>query len=239
MDKSPDILIPDLVCPEIDEEDEMDTVCATTDAPIPVVRPPPGFWQFSWPREEWRPGGDPSLFDFAKELPGWFPWGYGGQPVDPPTLPVSPILQSSLDDSVIANVGSSREESNTPAEAVIATQTVGDALPVRTDSNALADSPSPDVERTFSVSPLGHVADIPKYVTSHVRHRSPGMVPHWQLAREGPFLVESSSSSLRSFGAGCAFRNTTYGASDYASPSGQFGMYALSLQDAGAGPRFQ
>ena len=150
MDKSPDFLLHDPVCPEIDEEDEMDTLCATTDAPIPVVRPPPGFWQFSWPREEWGPGGDPSLFDFAKELPDWFPWGYGGQPVDPPSLPVSPILQSSLDNSFIVNVGSSREESNTPSEAVIATQTVGDALPVGTDSNALVDSPSPDVVRTFS-----------------------------------------------------------------------------------------
>ena len=136
MDKSPDILLHDPVCPEIDEEDEMDIVCATTDAPIPVVRHPPGFRQFSWPREEWGPGGDPSLFDFAKELPGWFSWGYGGQPVDPPSLPVSPILQSSLDDSVIANVGSSREESNTPSEAVIATQTVRNALPVGMDSVA-------------------------------------------------------------------------------------------------------
>ena len=132
LNKSPDILLHDPVCPEIDDEDDMVTVCATPNAPIPVVRPAPGFRQFSWPRDEWGLGGDPSLFDFAKELPGWFPWGYGGQPVDLPSLPVSPILQGSLDDSVITNVGSSREESNTQSEAVVATQTVGDALLVET-----------------------------------------------------------------------------------------------------------
>ena len=49
-------------------------------------------------------------------------------------------------------------------------------------------------------------------------------VPRWQLAREGPFLAERSPDSIRSFGAGCAFRNTTYRASDYASPSWEFGL---------------
>ena len=170
--------------------------------PIPVVRPPPGFLQFSWPREEWGLDGDPSLFNFSKELPGWFPWGYGGQSVDPPLLPVSPILPSSLDDSVVTNLGSSREESNTPSEAVIATQTVGHALPVGMGSDALADSPSPDVVKPFSGSPVGPVADLPKYLTGRVSRRSLGLVPRWRLAREGPFIAERLSSSLRSFGAG-------------------------------------
>ena len=59
---------------------------------------------------------------------------------------------------------------------------------------------------------------------SRCEPRSPSLVPRWRLAREGPFLAERSSSSLRSFGAGCAFRNTTYRASHYASPSGEFGI---------------
>ena len=175
-------------------------------------------------QEEWGPDGDPSLFNFSKELSGWFPWGYGGQSVDPPSLPISPILQNSLDDSDVANVGSSREESNTPSEAVIATQTVVNALPVGIDSDALAESPSPDVVRPFSGSPVGAVADLPKYLTGHVGRRSPGLVPRWRLAREGPFLSERSSSSLCCLGARCAFRNTTYRPSDYASPSGEFGI---------------
>ena len=35
-------------------------------------------------------------------------------------------------------------------------------------------------------------------------------MPRWRLAREGPFLVERSLESIRSWGAGCAFRHTTY-----------------------------
>ena len=46
-----------------------------------------------------------------------------------------------------------------------------------------------------------------------------GKVPRWWLAREGPFLAERSTATLRSVGAGCAFR-----VSDYASPTGEFGI---------------
>ena len=116
--------------------------------------------------------------------------------------------------------------SHNPSEAVIATQTVVDALPVGMDSgpDVLTNSPSPDVHRPFSGSSVGAVADLPNYVTRHVGHRSPGLVPFWWLVREGPFLVERSSSSLRCSGAGRSFRNTTYRPSDYALPSGEFGI---------------
>ena len=66
--------------------------------------------------------------------------------------------------------------------------------------------------------PLAPIATWPQGVTRHGDRCSPGRVPRWRLAREGPFLAE------RSFGAGYAFRNTTYRASDYASPSGEFGV---------------
>ena len=49
-------------------------------------------------------------------------------------------------------------------------------------------------------------------------------IPRWWLAWEGPFLAEQSSSVIRSFGAECAFRQTTYRASDYALPLGVFGV---------------
>ena len=77
LDSLPDIVLRDLLCLDLVDEDNMDTVCATTDTTAPIVPPPPGFRQFSWPREEWSVDGEPSLFDFAKELPGWFPWRYG------------------------------------------------------------------------------------------------------------------------------------------------------------------
>ena len=49
-------------------------------------------------------------------------------------------------------------------------------------------------------------------------------VPRWWLAREGPFLEERSAESIRSLGPGCAFRNTTYCVSDYAEPTGEYGL---------------
>ena len=49
-------------------------------------------------------------------------------------------------------------------------------------------------------------------------------VPRWRLAREGPFLEERSTESIRSLGPGCAFRNTTYRVSDYAEPAGDYGL---------------
>ena len=72
-DNSPNIVLHDPPCPEIAEGDEMDTGGVTEDITATVVPPPPGFRQFSWPREEWSVGSEQSLFDFTKGLPGWFP----------------------------------------------------------------------------------------------------------------------------------------------------------------------
>ena len=168
-------------------------------------------------------GGDPSLFNFAKELPGWFPWSFGGLPVDLPSLPVSPIIPDSLDDSVTANMGSSREESNTLLEVVVVAPSVGDVILDVTDAAALVDSPLPTEGGQLADLPLDPIATGPQGVTRRGGRRCPGRVPRWRLAREGPFLAEQSSTALRSFGAACAFRNTTYCTSG-ASPSGEFGV---------------
>ena len=202
-DNSPNIVLQDPPCPEIAEGDDMDPDGATEDITTTVVPPPPGFRQFSWPREEWSVGSEQSLLDFAKGLPGWFPWRYGEQPVDPPSLPLSPILQESLDDSVIANVGSSRDESSAPSETVVITQPVGDALRVETNYVAISESMSPDVAGVCSGLPLGLVVDSPQGITNRKSRRSLSGVPRWRPAWEGHFIAERSSSSLRSFGAVC------------------------------------
>ena len=118
---SPESSAQELLRSAVAEEDEMDT----TDTPAPIIPPPPGFRQFSWPYEDWKVGDDPSHFTFTKELPGWLPWNSGGLPVDMPSLPLSPIL----DDSVTANMGSSREESITPSEVFVSVPPVGDVFP--------------------------------------------------------------------------------------------------------------
>ena len=48
--------------------------------------------------------------------------------------------------------------------------------------------------------------------------------PRWRLAQEGPFLAEWLPEYIRSLGAGCAFRNTTYRDANHASPSGDYGL---------------
>ena len=143
---SPDIIVHDPLIPDVVEEDDMDMGGLTTDMSAPIIPPPPGFRQFSWPREDWIVDGDPSLFTFTKELPGWFPWSSGKLPVDLPSLPLSPIGPDSLDDSVTAIMGSSREESNTPLEDVVVVPPVGDVLPGVTEAEILADSPLPTTE---------------------------------------------------------------------------------------------
>ena len=146
--------------------------------------------------------------------------------MDPPSLLISPVLRDNLDDSVAANVGSSREDSNTTSEDVVAALTAMDTLPVGMGSgpDVRMDSSSPEAHGPLSGSLVDAVADLPKLLTGPVSHRSLDFVPRWRLAREGPFLAERSSSSIHCLGAGCAFRNTTYHPSDYVSLSGEFGI---------------
>ena len=140
-----------------------------------------------------------------------------------------------------ANMGSSRE-SHTPSEVVVVVPSDGDVLPDVMDAAALADSPVLTVGGQLADLPLDPIATCPRGVIRRGDRRSPGRVPRWRLAWEGPFLAERSSTTLSSFGAGCAFRNTTYRASDYASPSGEFGFLewidvpeSASLQEMGPG----
>ena len=77
-EQSPDITIHAPVCPDVAEDDDMDGVEAVLDVAVPILRPPPAFEKCSWPQEKWGPNSDPSLFDFLRELPGWFPMRYWG-----------------------------------------------------------------------------------------------------------------------------------------------------------------
>ena len=197
----------------------MITEAVVTDASAAIVPPPPGFRQFSWPRDDWMVGGDPSLNMVVDELPGWSPWSAGGLPVDLPSLPLSPIVLDSSDDSVTVQVGSSRDESYTPSEVIGITPSAE-----VTDAELLADSPLPSAEFLLQDLQWAPAASLPQDVAGNGDSCSPSKVLRWRLAREGPFLAEQSSSMLRSFGAGCAFWRTTYRASDYSSPSSAFGV---------------
>ena len=184
---SPDIIIYEPSCPEVIEEDVMVTEDVTTDVSSPIVPPPPGLCQFSWPREDWQVGGDSSLFTVDEELPGWSPWHSGGLLVDLPLLPLSPIVLDRSDDSVTAQVGSSREESSTPSEALVDTSSVGDAPVEVTNAKLLADSPLPTAEGMLQDLLWAPVASRPQDVTGPGDRRSPSSVPRWRLARTAHF----------------------------------------------------
>ena len=219
---SPESGAQELLCSAVAEEDEMDTVgetTDTTDTPPTIIPPLLGFSQFSWPYENWSVGDGHSLFTFTKELPGWFPENSGGLPVDMPSLPLSPIVPDSSDDSVTAIMGSSREESITPSEVVVIGPPVVDVRPVPTDVEILVDSPLPTAEGLSADLLWAPVAPRPQGISERGNPCSSDKVPWWRLAREGPFLAERSTAVLTLFGARCAFQNTSYWASDYASPS--------------------
>ena len=111
----------------------------------------------------------------------------------------------------MTNVGSSRVEPDTLSVPDVS-------------SDTLEGSSSPDVLRPMPELFFEIVFYLPDYITSCAVRRPLGPVPRWRLSREGPFLSERSSSSLHCFGDGCAFRNAMYRPSDYATPTGEFGV---------------
>ena len=74
---SSDIIIHEPSCLEVIEEDIMVTEDVSTDVSAQFVPPPPGFCQFSWPREDWQVGRDSSLFTVDELVPLAF-WGTAG-----------------------------------------------------------------------------------------------------------------------------------------------------------------
>ena len=217
---SPDIVLCEPSGPAVIMEVDMVTEAVAMDASAAVVLPPPGFRQFSWPRDDWMVGSDTSLEPEVEVFTGGSPWKAGGLPVDPPSLHVSTIVLESLDDSVAVQVGSSREESGVLSGMV----GIGSPSTAVTDAALLAHSPLPSAEFLLQDIQSAQAAPLHRDVIGSGDSRSSSRIPRWRLAREGPFLAERSTSVLREFGAGCAFRKTTYQASDYVLPSGAFGV---------------
>ena len=143
-----------------------------------------------------------------------------GLPVDPPSLLVSHIVLDSMDDSVAAQVGSSREESC----VLLGIVRFGSTSTAAADASLLADSPLPLAEFLLQDLQWARAAPRPQDVIEGGDSRPSSRVPRWRMAQEGPFLAERSTSILRALGAGCAFRRTTYRVSD---PRGGYSGYIL------------
>ena len=190
------IVVEDVVIPEGEMYGPSDVV---PDA----IPPPPFFLPFSWPIAS----ECVTVERFGSSLgDGALPEVLVSNPdVEPPS---SPIAQ----DQVSASADS-------PHDVLliylvdVGTDSVPDVIrPV---------APSPPIEQLFAPDRLWAPVAIPSPAIDD-RRETP--VPRWQLAREGPFLAERSPESIRSLGAGCAFRNTSYHCSDYDTPLGEFGL---------------
>ena len=194
----------------------------SSDAFPNILPPPPGFSQFSWPFDDWSVTNEQSRFAFNEDSRSCSPDVIAGRPGVEPPLQLSPITPVGADDAVTVITGSSDPESVCPPEVEVL---VSPLVDVSSDLTA-------DVLRTESLLLLPSIEGLlqdmlwapvaPRFPDVDVRHATP--VPRWQLAREGPFLAERSPDSIRSLGAGCAFRNTTNRSSDYTAPSGEFGL---------------
>ena len=191
--------VPPLILPVV-EELINDTPTAElagvkTPAPESGVPPPPGFLPFLFPEND----GGMDADDICAR--------FGGVA----SLTLSPI---------------SRESSDIPHAPDV--PPVGALCPPSQDSSSevipavgYARLPLPSVDNIV-MPELVWVPALPQPNGQAADREVP--VPWWRLAREGPFLEERSSESIRSLGPGCAFRNTMHRVSDYAEPTGDYGL---------------
>ena len=188
-----------LILPVVEEIDN-DTpaaVMVSEKTPMPEygVPPPPGFLPFLFPENDGGMDADELCARFSGVS----------------SLTLSPI---------------NRESSDIPNATDV--PVVGALCPSSQDSWSdvipavgYAHLPLPSVDN--SVMPeLVSVPALPQPTGRGVDRKV--LVPRWRLAREGPFLEERSTESIRSLGPGCAFRNTTYRMSDYAESAGVYGL---------------
>ena len=157
--------------------------------------PPPGFPPFVWPEDDAGMDVDDLCTRFSGDSP----------------LSLWPISRGSSDLSDVTD----------------ATEVGALLFPLEDNSSEVipavgyAHLPLPSVDNSL-MPDLVRVPALPQPTGRCVDRECP--VPRWWLARECPFLEERSPESIRSLGPGCAFRNTTYRASDYAEPVGDYGF---------------
>ena len=90
------------------------------------------------------------------------------------------ILSVILDDSLVANVGSSRDELDTPSGTNYLPDSVVDSSPSGMDtlSDVLVESPPPEISRSLPRSTVEVVSNLADYLTRRAVRRSPGPVPY-------------------------------------------------------------
>ena len=192
--ESPPLILP-VVVEEISEAPVGESIELLPSAPATSLPPSSGFLSFSWSVDD----GGMDVDDLCSKF------GVDGSP--------------SL--SLIGRVCSDVSDSTDSPEVGVFVSPLVDSspnVPPAVDHTGL---PLPSVDNLF-VQDMLRAPAAPQAPVPNDTRETP--VPRWRLAWEGPFLAERSPESIRSLGAGCAFRNTTYRASDYATPLGDYGL---------------
>ena len=157
--------------------------------------PPPGFSPFVWPVDD------------------------GGMDVDDLCARISGDCSLTL--SPIGRVSSDMSDAAGSPEVGVLVSPLADRSSEVAPAVGYAHLPLPSVDSSL-VPDLVWVPELLQSTGTYVDREIP--VPQWRLDREGRFLEERSPESIRSLGPGCAFRNTTYPASDYVAPVGDYGL---------------
>ena len=202
--ESPPQILP-VVEEEISEAPVGELIELVLSAPATSLPPPPEFSPFSWLVDDGGMDVDDLCFQIGVDCS--------------PSL--SPIGLVCLDVS---------DSTDSPEVGVLVFPVVDSSpdVPPAVDHPGL---PLPSADNILVQDILWALA-APQVPMTHDYRETP--VPWWRLAREGPFLAERSPESIHSLGSGCAFRNTTYRDSDYATPLGDCGLSVVHQMDWGS-----
>ena len=189
-----------------------------------TILPPPGFPQFQWPQADWILKGNPSLDPGLKFVTSWSTRIIKERAAELPPLPLSPITAEGSQDSIMVQVGSPADETPTPA-GLCQTRSTHRRRPSRLLRREFQQE-RPALAEYFLFKNIlrAPAMGVPRKLTETDGNHDRKRIPRWRLAREGPFLNERSSASLRVLGTGCSFRHTTYSVEDHAPPPGGLGV---------------
>ena len=210
----PDIVFGEPSDTSVMKDDDIAMGAVATDTSAAVVPPPTGHREFSWPWDDWMVGSETSSDTTVEVFCGGSPCKDAGLPVDPHHC------RCHLSSWIVRTIRWLLRWDRQEKSGVFCR---GSSDLAAADAALLADSPLPSAEFLLQDLQWAPAAPRPQDVIEGGDSRSSSRVPR-RLAREGIFLSEWSTSILCAFGAGCAFRRTTYRVSDHIWPSGAFGI---------------
>ena len=164
-----------------DTETRPTTPPATPDM---TISPPPGFPQYQWPQADWILQGDPLLNPGLKFVTSWSTRIIKERAAEVPLLPLSPITAEGSQDSIMVQVGSSTDETATPA-GLCQTRSTHRRRPGRPLKRELIqEKPAPAEDFLFKNILRAPAMGVPRNTTETDGNKDRKRIPRWRLARK-------------------------------------------------------